>query len=370
MDILDKALVARALADPGAAPEIPSKAKKPQHENWRKVASSLKLHVDNDSSSPIIRPMDRALLNSVFPLHTIRNLALCPHCGRPLLAEVIELHVQECAKAPVKRRMSLSGTNETPISPASSISVASTPQIGGVETDQALAKKTQNSKKRKSAAASVVQHNGDSGRKKARNKANARAPRAKAAFNIDRQCGVLLPNGQPCARSLTCKAHSMGAKRAVKGRSAPYDTLLQNYQRENMVKMASINTARELAEAADSEPDEPLNPEKEFQQVMEGVRYTQYIPCERKVLVPSRTRAHNFRLREMMALALLPRELNGSGDAIFGRALAFCSESPQTLQFVRAPAQRYYAARQRAALQARQQAQQQQQQQHHESQRN
>lgn len=56
---------------------------------------------------------------------------------------------------------------------------------------------------------------------------------------MERQCGVLLPNGLPCARSLTCKSHSMGAKRAVAGRSLPYDMLLAAYQKKNQAKQQS-----------------------------------------------------------------------------------------------------------------------------------
>lgn len=52
---------------------------------------------------------------------------------------------------------------------------------------------------------------------------------------------MLLPNGQPCARSLTCKSHSMGAKRAVAGRSLPYDMLLAAYQKKNQAKQQSIS---------------------------------------------------------------------------------------------------------------------------------
>lgn len=39
--------------------------------------------------------------------------------------------------------------------------------------------------------------------------------------------------GLPCSRSLTCKSHSMGAKRAVPGRSRDYDALLLDWQRAN-----------------------------------------------------------------------------------------------------------------------------------------
>ncbi|EAQ90728.1 hypothetical protein CHGG_02663 [Chaetomium globosum CBS 148.51] len=48
--------------------------------------------------------------------------------------------------------------------------------------------------------------------------------------DVEKQCGVILPNGQSCARSLTCKGHSMSAKRAVPGRSMPFDMLLVPYQ--------------------------------------------------------------------------------------------------------------------------------------------
>jgi hypothetical protein len=57
--------------------------------------------------------------------------------------------------------------------------------------------------------------------------------------DVERQCGVVLPNGMPCARSLTCKSHSMGAKRAVAGRSLPYDMLLAAYQKKNQAKQQS-----------------------------------------------------------------------------------------------------------------------------------
>lgn len=50
-------------------------------------------------------------------------------------------------------------------------------------------------------------------------------------INLDRQCGVINNKGLPCSRSLTCKSHSMGAKRNVPGRSQPYDILLFEWQK-------------------------------------------------------------------------------------------------------------------------------------------
>ncbi|KAI6105623.1 SCA7-domain-containing protein [Pisolithus sp. B1] len=57
--------------------------------------------------------------------------------------------------------------------------------------------------------------------------------RTKGPVDYDRQCGVINDKGLPCSRSLTCKAHSMGAKRAVQGRSKLYDELLLEWNRAN-----------------------------------------------------------------------------------------------------------------------------------------
>ena len=57
--------------------------------------------------------------------------------------------------------------------------------------------------------------------------------RTKGPVDLDKQCGVINDKGLPCSRSLTCKSHSMGAKRAVEGRSKPYDELLLEWNRAN-----------------------------------------------------------------------------------------------------------------------------------------
>ena len=57
--------------------------------------------------------------------------------------------------------------------------------------------------------------------------------RFKGPIDLDRQCGVINDKAMPCSRSLTCKSHSMGAKRAVAGRSKPYDELLLEWNRLN-----------------------------------------------------------------------------------------------------------------------------------------
>ncbi|KAH8669316.1 SCA7, zinc-binding domain-containing protein [Ilyonectria robusta] len=71
-----------------------------------------------------------------------------------------------------------------------------------------------------------------------------KAKKKKDEPKAKRQCGVILPNGQPCARSLMCKNHSMGAKRAVAGRSLPYDMLRAAYQKKNQAKQQSKSRTR------------------------------------------------------------------------------------------------------------------------------
>lgn len=55
--------------------------------------------------------------------------------------------------------------------------------------------------------------------------------RVKGPVDLDQHCGVINDKGLPCSRSLTCKTHSMGAKRAVPGRSRDYDELLLEWNR-------------------------------------------------------------------------------------------------------------------------------------------
>ncbi|KAI3545687.1 hypothetical protein CABS03_10461 [Colletotrichum abscissum] len=58
------------------------------------------------------------------------------------------------------------------------------------------------------------------------------------SIDVERQCGVLLPEGRRCGGSLTCKKHSMSSKRAVAGRSAPYDQLLVTFMERRRAERA------------------------------------------------------------------------------------------------------------------------------------
>jgi SAGA-associated factor 73 len=95
-------------------------------------------------------------------------------------------------------------------------------------------------KKRKAEAVDAADSSKGPKAKKKKEEPKPKAPKPKGPVDVERQCGVMTPNGVPCARSLTCKSHSMGAKRAVAGRSLPYDMLLAAYQKKNQAKQQSM----------------------------------------------------------------------------------------------------------------------------------
>ncbi|KAF6211148.1 hypothetical protein GE061_014263 [Apolygus lucorum] len=67
-------------------------------------------------------------------------------------------------------------------------------------------------------------------------------------YDPDNHCGVISKeNSRPCTRSLICKLHSITLRKAVKGRSRPFDVLLSTLQKEkeqerNKVLDVEVNT--------------------------------------------------------------------------------------------------------------------------------
>ncbi|KAI9459034.1 SCA7, zinc-binding domain-containing protein [Russula earlei] len=95
--------------------------------------------------------------------------------------------------------------------------------------------------------------------KKAKAATKVTKGRFKGPFNPDRHCGVINDKGLPCSRSLTCKSHSMGAKRAVQGRSKDYDVLLLEWNRAhnpNWVEPVKRESKKERKEKKEREKRE------------------------------------------------------------------------------------------------------------------
>jgi SAGA-associated factor 73 len=124
------------------------------------------------------------------------------------------------------------------------------PKDGNAGKTAGKAKKTNVAGKKRKAEGEL-----DRGKaKKKKDEPKPKTAKPKGPVDVERQCGVLLPNGQPCARSLTCKSHSMSAKRAVPGRSLPYDMLLAAYQKKNQAKQqkAAIDANAPLEDEDDA----------------------------------------------------------------------------------------------------------------------
>ncbi|KFY75601.1 hypothetical protein V499_04430, partial [Pseudogymnoascus sp. VKM F-103] len=138
--------------------------------------------------------------------------------------------------------------------------------------------------------------------KKKKDEPKAKIVKAKVPVDVERQCGVITPNGVPCARSLTCKSHSMGAKRAVPGRSLPYDMLLAAYQKKNQAKQqkAAIDANAPLEDEDDANAG-PIDSDEETALVMSALSKWNpqpYLP--QPVLMPIKRQYQLARLREQL----------------------------------------------------------------------
>lgn len=169
------------------------------------------------------------------------------------------------------------------------------------------AKKTTNSKKRKAEVAEASEPKPPTKKQKKKDEAKAKAAKPKGPVDVEKQCGVLLPNGAMCARSLTCKSHAMGAKRAVPGRSMPYDLLLAQYQKKNQArqqKAAMASSAPMPDDLALDAPTGPVDSDEEKEAVMTGIMRAAPRPLYSRPLIGVAARTKHVRLKEMLAGAL------------------------------------------------------------------
>lgn len=303
------------------------------------------------SSSVIVN-----LLSDSSYLSQVVKFQICNSCSRPIGEDSLNSHYAKCVEmkqkrqdengataAPTKRKRartanalldietssveSSRGPTPTPGTPSLSQSQAR-PKKKYKKSQMQKEKEAANAAAAAAAAAEAAAARVNNSLKKKKAPKTKTPAKTKGPVDVEKQCGVPLPLGGFCARSLTCKTHSMGAKRAVPGRSAPYDVLLQQYQKRNQAKLAASNALaaqrRENAQlsgmagpdADDGSGNGPLSmlldPDDETHLVLEGLSKNYAIPLERKVIVPSRNR-HNFLyMREAYANALIT---NGSAGA-------------------------------------------------------
>ncbi|WPK27046.1 hypothetical protein PUMCH_004417 [Australozyma saopauloensis] len=311
--------------------------------------------VENASASPTV--ILNVLSDSSY-LSQVVKFQICNSCKRPVGEDTIKTHYTRCVEMKQKRLEqegttssvalkkkrgragnslldvenssvnSSRGATPAPTSPTSTSS-------GAIGRPKKKYKKSQMQKEKEAAnaaaaaalaaeaAANRAQNATATKKKKSVKPKPVTVNKSKGPVDVEKQCGVALSLGGFCARSLTCKTHPMGAKRAVPGRSAPYDVLLQRYQKRNQAKLAATNALaaqrREDAQLSGVTIDDDdgamnivLDPDEETQLVLEGLSKNSPCPLERKVMVSVKHRHRFLYMREAYANALIT---NGPASA-------------------------------------------------------
>ncbi|KAK4546693.1 hypothetical protein LTR36_001911 [Oleoguttula mirabilis] len=249
------------------------------------------------------------------------NVLKCNHCKRPVLKHAMPAHIERCLnkkQEKQRKKKEAKDARDAAARKERSQGDVSEDEEDGSKTTAAAKGGLTASKKRK-----AVDENEEAAPSKKKKKkdadSKAKAPRPKAPVDVEKQCGVELPQGGQCARSLTCKSHSMGAKRAVPGRSAPYDKLLAEYQRKNQAKLQKAAfDANAPANLDDEVATGPIDSEEEKDAVMSAIaRSWGGRPIYQPQPVPLRKKYEYNRVKGMLASALGNR---AGGGGLFGNA--------------------------------------------------
>ncbi|MCJ1286330.1 hypothetical protein MMC26_005675 [Xylographa opegraphella] len=346
--LVDPAIVARIL---------PKKDSFVGKVRIKKTVPKLKVENNDENrrsgspESPLVNEIDsdlRATFPTGRPMEDKAELIQCKHCKKPMLKAVAASHIQMCLQKKQDRAQRKKEQKEAArkarearekgkdedgdMGMEDTVTVGSLGGVDGAEdVDGDKIAKTgkkgaingsgaDKSKKRK------AETEGDKEPKKKKTKkeieaAKPKVPKPKGPVDVEKQCGVLLPNGAHCARSLTCKSHAMGAKRAVPGRSLPYDMLLAAYQKKNQAKQqkAAIDANAPLLD--DTDALGPIDSDEEMNQVMMGIARSRPQPIAQHIPVSTRKRYMTIRFKEMLRQGLSgTRVINYGieGTGIFG----------------------------------------------------
>ena len=300
------------------------------------------------SSSPILPEMDEDTMAS-FPSGKPRDerleTVICRHCKRPVLKLTAKDHIAGCLKSKQDKARKKKEAREAAARAKEKAEKGDNADKESDEEDEIKvdtkgasarksavkgAKSEDASKKGKKRKADVEDDKDkEPKKKKKKEEPKPKAPKPKGPVDVEKQCGVTLPNCAQCARSLTCKSHSMGAKRAVPGRSLPYDMLLQAYQKKNAARQqsefhadvsvqnktnftlnaeAAINANAPLLLDDDLDPslNGPVDSDEERDAVMAAISrgLSRPQPLATHTLFPTRRKYQLVRMKEMLSNAL------------------------------------------------------------------
>ncbi|KAF7561871.1 hypothetical protein G7046_g2269 [Stylonectria norvegica] len=340
---------------------IKLKKKPPKHKqpgNWRdgSVVEDEKKNGSSPSTTaaspnPIVNKLDeiaRQTFATGRPLEDNPDLQLCKHCKKSILKTAAKAHIAQCLrlkKEKAQRKKEAREARERAKEAAREQEAKKgDPTAGQAKDDDsdgdegvAPEKKPTGSKTAKKAAGKKPDDEKKGGKKrkadgdpekgpktkKKKDEPKAKVPKPKGPVDVERQCGVILPNGQPCARSLTCKSHSMGAKRGVSGRSLPYDMLLAAYQKKNQAKQqkAALD-ANAPVEDEDEGNNGPVDSDEETSAVMTALGHWNPQPLiPQPTFTPIKRQYQLARLHEQLQMAT-----NGGRTNIF-RVVGYGSQT-------------------------------------------
>lgn len=310
--------------------------------------------INSETVSKYFEPNTHIIIDA---LDKQTNFRVCKGCGKPILLEAIVDHIENhCSNSRDQKEGTVGDMDSF------SESLINSPTNGSIDgslqTKENLKRSLDNessdimsSPGKQDAKKMKSETPGNSNRKP--KKVKQRNPTDKHLIDFDKQCGVKLPEGGYCARSLTCKSHSMGDKRSVVGRTEPFDTLLAEYHRKHQTKIGAAAEKRakqqemqkmqkqtqrdhkDQKKTTQTKTDKRkkastttnktvrgtgsnrgknsstqntmnypvLTPEEETTQVLNGVSRSFPLPLESRVLSSVRYRTKYVRMREMFASA-------------------------------------------------------------------
>ncbi|KNG83456.1 SAGA complex component (Sgf73) [Aspergillus nomiae NRRL 13137] len=274
---------------------------------------------DSPGSSPILPEIDEKTM-AAFPTGKPREedhleTVICKTCKRPVLKQNAVEHIRGCIRAKQEKARRKKEARDA-ANRAKAGDNGDEDAAGGDGDDsmkgQKSAKKsavkgmaedgTKKGKKRKTEGEDDKDK--EPKKKKKKEEPKPKVPKPKGPVDVEKQCGVTLPNGAQCARSLTCKSHSMGAKRAVPGRSLPYDMLLQAYQKKNQARQqkAAIDANAPLQDDIDN--NGPVDSDEEKDAVMAAITRSHPQPIITHTLISTKKKYQYVRIKEMLSHAL------------------------------------------------------------------
>ncbi|OAL48381.1 SCA7-domain-containing protein [Pyrenochaeta sp. DS3sAY3a] len=277
--------------------------------NWKESGA---INADSKAAaatSPIGNPLDEKTIAGFptgRPLDDKVDTVQCKHCRRPVLRAASATHIRDCLnrkQEKLKKKKEAKEAKDAALRKEKGEDDdvgkgARKSAVKGAVIDGDGAKK---GKKRKLDADG---EKGPNAKKKKKDEPKAKGAKPKGPVDVERQCGVPLPNNGFCARSLTCKSHSMGLKRAVPGRSLPYDMLLAQYQKKNQAKQqrAAIDANAPLPE--DLEPSGAVDSDEEKDSIMAALARHHPRPLATYTHTSQRAKYQYIRMKGMIRSAL------------------------------------------------------------------